>query len=115
MIILSAILIGFLLLAVFLINSLYSDLEDINSSNKKSNLSYSNVENNLLNASKKYYRKHKNVYIITTDDLLEENFITTNELIPQNESSPCDGYVEIDEDSSFQAYISCTNYETEGY
>ena len=111
---------GILLLAVIvvaiLVNTLYNDLSSSlpNSDDNKTGSTYEQVEENLVNAAKRYYRAHKDEAgdLIVSEDLIAEGYITVQKLTVNNDI--CDGYVLVD-DEVFTPYITCTNYETEGY
>ncbi len=116
MIILCCILVGFLLLVVVLVNQLYSGVEQMEYENsEKYGYSYKEIEKNVEEAAKKYYQKNKSVVMITTEELLLEDYLTSSKLIPLNHSEPCIGYVNVLENNNFETYISCEEYETEGY
>ena len=116
MIVLCCILIGFLLLTVVLVNQLYSDIDELErNTSEKYGYSYREIEDNLENAAKNYYKKNKGLTIIMSDDLLENNYITVSKLKPLNHDEPCIGYVEVIDNKNFKAYISCEEFETEGY
>ncbi len=115
MIILCCILGSFLILVVVLVNQLYSGIEQLEAENERYGYSYQEIENNLENAAKSYYRKNNSAVLIMSDDLLLEDYITSIKLTPVNSSEPCIGYVTVSEDKTFDAYISCENYETVGY
>lgn len=116
MIILCCILAGFLLLVVVLVNQLYSGIEQMEyETNEKYGYSYKEIEKNLEEAAKKYYRKNKSAVMITSEDLLLEDYISSSKLTPLNSSEPCIGYVNVEDNNIFEAYISCEEYETEGY
>ena len=115
MIILCCILVGFLLLVVVLVNQLYSGLEEINIKDNNYGYSYKEIENNLKNAAKKYYQKNNTLVMITTEDLLLEEYITSDKLTPNESTEPCIGYVNVIDNKTFEPYISCENYETVGY
>ena len=111
---------GILLLAVIivaiLVNTLYNDLSSSlpNNDSDKNASTYEQVEENLANAAKRYYRAHQKEAgdLIVSEDLIAENYITVQKLTVN--SDICDGYVLV-EDDIFTPYITCTNYETEGY
>ncbi len=116
MIVLCCILIGFLLLVVVLVNQLYSGVEKMNYNvSEKNGYSYKEIENNLVLSAKEYYKKNKDSVMIMSDDLLIEKYISSSKLTPLNKDEPCIGYVTVSADKSFKAYISCEDYETEGY
>ncbi len=115
MLFLSALLLFFVLLIAVLVNNLYSGLEkdNLNSNTTKSN-TYEQVEKNLSEAAKRYYKIHKSEVkeLIVSDMLLEEKYIDMKKLTVDNDI--CEGYVIISE-NTFIPYISCAEYETEGY
>ena len=117
MLVFCAIIIAFLILTVILINQLYSGLEKNEKQEEKTNYTYKEVEENLKLAAKNYYKKHKDeeIEIVLSEDLLLEKYITEEQLTPTKEQFPCAGYVEIEDVVKYNSYISCDNYETEGY
>ena len=116
MIILCCILVGFLLLIVVFVNQLYTGLEKAEVENNENyGYSYKDIESNLKNAAKNYYRKNKSLVIITSEELLLEEYITSSKLTPLHSSEPCIGYVNVIDNNNFESYISCEDYETEGY
>ncbi len=114
MLVLCAILVGFLLLVVILVNRLYSNLEVLNKNAEAPGYTYATIESKLETKAKEYYKENKKTKIITTDELIKDGYLTTKQLMAKNESSPCIGYVSVEGDD-FKAFISCENYETEGY
>ena len=115
MIILSCILVGFLLLVVVLVNQLYSGVEQMEfENNEKYGYSYKDIEQNLKDAAKRYYRKNNTLVMITSEELLNEEYITISKLTPID-GEPCIGYVNVVDNKNFEAYISCEDYETAGY
>ncbi len=116
MIILCCILIGFLILAVVMINQLYTDLQDVEQDNQRHyGYTYSEIEANMVNSAKKYFKNNKEVLYITSDELLQNNYITSIELTPYKKGEPCIGYVQVEDGIHFKSYISCEEYETNGY
>lgn len=114
MLILCCILIGFLLLAIVLANQLYNGVGKMNEEAIKNvGYSYEAIEQNLLKASQRYYKKHKSSTILSSD-LIEEGFLSKQELTPKNQITPCIGYTTVT-DTKFTPYISCEDYETIGY
>ena len=110
MIVLCCILIGFLLLVVVLVNKLYSDVEEMTTTNsERYGYSYKEIENNLKEAAKNSYEKNKDCVMIMTD------YLTSSKLTPLNKTEPCIGYVTVENKNTFKAYISCEEYETDGY
>ena len=68
MIVLCCILIGFLLLTVVLVNQLYSDIDELErNTSEKYGYSYREIEDNLENAAKNYYKKNKGSTIIMSE------------------------------------------------
>lgn len=115
MLIFCSILIGFLLLIVVLVNNLYSGVKQLNNEPiETQGYSYKEIEKNLKEAAKKYFEKNKEIDIISSDDLLIEEYITEEKLIPKAENNPCSGYVN-KTNQSLEPFISCEKYETEGY
>ena len=114
------------ILAAVLINQLYSaiplnNLEESTQNNSNSDTanstnynSYKQIENNLKTAAISYYLKNKdNVEeIIVSEELISEGYLKESQL--QTNDDTCLGYVII-EDNTFSPYITCENYETEGY
>lgn len=116
MIVLCCILVGFLLLVVVLVNKLYSDVEEMTTTNsERYGYSYKEIENNLKEAAKNYYKKNKDSVMIMSDDLLLTDYLTSSKLTPLNKTEPCIGYVTVENKNTFKAYISCEEYETDGY
>lgn len=113
MIILSAIILFFVILESILISNLYSKLEMPETNKPSSSLTYTQIEENLKQASKQYYKKYKTDIgnIILSEDLIKSGYLKKNKLSTSNDT--CEGYVIIDED--FMPFITCANYETEGY
>lgn len=116
MLIFCAILIGFLLVVVILVNKLYSGLEK-QQSNIATKNNYQNIETKLKKAAQKYYQEidDDTITVISSDELLEEKYLTNQQLTPPNSKIPCTGYVIVKLKDSFIPYISCQDYETEGY
>lgn len=115
MIIFCAIIVGFLILVVILVNNLYKGLQNDTSVPTKKSYTYSEVENNLKNAAKKYHNLYEDIELIEANDLLIENLINDDKLTPLGEKSPCDGYVIVETANVLKSYISCEKYETKGY
>ncbi len=118
MIVFCCILIGFLLLVVILVNSLYSDLSKTEKKiEEEQGFSYKEVESHLKDAAKKYYRDNKGEELeyINAEDLLNLNYISKEQLTPSKENDYCTGYVTITDEVVFRSYITCDNYETEGF
>jgi len=112
MLFLTSILVLAMLVVVVLVNSLYNSLEGTKSSEEKpKSYSYQEVEKNLSDAAKRYYKKEES-NLITSDDLMENKYIDIKKLTAG--SDICEGYVLVEE-KEFTPFITCTNYETEGY
>ncbi len=115
MLFIMAILLFFVLLIAALINNLYSGLTpQTPTKNETSKLTYTEVEKNLVDASKRYYNNHSHEVksLITSDTLINEKMINTSNMTVNGDV--CEGYVIIN-DKTFTPYIKCTNYETKGY
>ena len=108
MIIFSSIIIIALALVYMLINNLYKELEG-----PSTTPSYSTIEKKLENAAKKYFsiRENEDVDMVVSEELVDEKLINEKTLTLNGDK--CTGYVIKNE--SLKAYISCDNYETEGY
>lgn len=123
MLILVAVLLSFLLIAVFFIIQLSKDLGDtIQSINGK--VTYNDVESNIKNAAITYFEKYYDAQIsngtitITTNNLLKYKILNNKKLIPTEEDNECKGYVLVYKDNldtKFDSYIKCEHYETVGY
>ncbi len=113
MLVLCGILIAFLLLIVILVNQLYSGLESIYSD--KNGYEYEQIERNVEESSKKYFQKHKDKSYVDSDELILESFLSRDELMPYNKENPCIGYTIKEKEAVLKTYISCEDYETEGY
>ena len=110
----------FIALIIAIIGIKKFGLLDGNNSKLKNN--YSQIENKLVEASKKYIsEKYNNVLnedilIIRISNLKENNYINN---IKDEEGNSCSGYVEVYKNSSskilYKSYIKCINYKTEGY
>ena len=108
MIIFSSIIIIALALVYMLISNLYKELEG-----PQETESYQNIEKNLVNAAKKYFsiRIHSDSNMVVSEGLIDEKLISEKKLSLNGDV--CTGYVLKEE--TLKAYISCNNYETEGY
>ncbi len=121
------ILLLFLCIAVFFIIQASKGLEDIGESNNaivEEEVSYSEIEENVKDASLLYVDAYYEEGIktgtitITTDNLKKFNMLSIDDLIPVGEKNSCNGYSLVkNEDNSLvvSAYIKCSNYETNGY
>ena len=119
MIFLSAVILFFVIVAAIMVSNLYSDLNlssDNNSgsnSNSSSEYTYTEIEQHLSDAARRYYRTHSDdgSAIVISEDLVELNYLRSSQLETDNDT--CEGYAVIADD--FKAYITCSYYETEGY
>lgn len=83
-------------------------------------LTYSVVENNLIEASKDYVDDNYNgdIYSDTTikiSRLIKEGYIST---IRDSDNNECSGYVMVTKASGvteYSPYLKCSEYETQGY
>ena len=110
----SAIIFFFMILAVVLINNMYQGLTGESPTSKAStrNYSYTDIEKNLKNAAKKYVTKTKDTSdLIISDELIAEKYLSEKEM--QTENDECSGYVLVDE--NYEPFITCNDYETQGY
>ena len=124
MLVFSAIIFLFVILAFILINNLYKELPDLTESpetynqstsvvkNESNDNSYELIERKLSNAAKRFIAITKeDRKIILSDDLLMGKYITESSL--KTSDDICSGYVDIN--NGYKAYILCNKYETEGY
>ena len=105
MLFLSAILLFFVLLIAVLVGQLYENVGNENSN------AYKKVEQNLLRAARRYYKDQESEYV-SSDELVLEDYLSLKDLTVNDDI--CEGYVIMSE-KSFESYISCKYYETEGY
>lgn len=113
MIFLSAIIFVFVIVAAVMVNNLYSEL-DLNQESSPSNAyTYEQIESNLSAAAQRYYKTHSDDVstIVISEDLVKLDYLRSFQL--QTKDDSCEGYVVIAD--GFKAYITCSNYETEGY
>ena len=102
-------------LAFFLIGSLWSIAIIYNKKVKK----YKNLENKLVELTKKYtansfdYPKNKKSIYITYSDLKDEGLIKELKV----KDKKCNGYVEVTNNKviEYKAYIDCNVYKTHGF
>ena len=99
-----------------MINNLYSQLDlsqDSSNSSSSTDYTYQQIESNLSAAAKRYYKTHTDdaSTIVISEDLVELGYLKSSQLQTKNDA--CEGYAVIADD--FKAYITCSNYETEGY
>ena len=112
MIFICAILLFCVILVAVMINYLY---EGVTSSGKTTTAgSYTQVEKNLKIAAERYYRhlNDESINLIVSEDLFVEEYLTEAKMTVDDDF--CTGYVLIEE-NVFTPYITCSNYETEGY
>lgn len=110
----AAIIFFFVILAVVVANNLYEGLPSnpLSESQTKKEKSYQDIENSLRNAAKKYVIKTRETSdIIISDELISSQFITVDELTLKGDT--CSGYVITG--NNYATYITCNNYETQGY
>ena len=112
MLFICAILLFCVILVAVMINYLYEGITS-NGTSTTTN-SYTQDEKNLKIAAERYYRKldDENVNLIVSEDLFAEEYLTEEKMTVDNDV--CTGYVLIEE-NTFTPYITCDNYETEGY
>ena len=124
MLILCAILIFFLMVAVFFIVQLSESLGDVFQDSIMGQVSYTVVEENIEKATKDYMDKYYEYEIgtgtitVTVDNLLKYEMIKSINLKPSEEEDSCTGYSLVEKKNStlvVEAYIKCSNYETNGY
>ena len=116
MIFLSAVIFFAVIVAAVMINNLYSQLDlsqDSSNSSSSTDYTYQQIESNLSAAAKRYYKTHTDdaSTIVISEDLVELGYLKSSQLQTKNDA--CEGYAVIADD--FKAYITCSNYETEGY
>lgn len=74
--------------------------------------SYSNLENTLMEAGKRYFAINNKSFVVTSNVLIKENYINS---LTDNNYNNCSGYVRKNHDN-YKAYIKCgRNYLTTGY
>ena len=141
MLIYVGILCCFLLLAAFLINQLYADLEKQSQTSTETDVIepvveekeetqqivdleyYLQLENNLKIATLEYmnnnpYDLSQNILNVSLETLVDAGYIDS--LYDQIDNQVCQGYSNVlngDENVKYEvrAYIKCSNYTTEGY
>lgn len=123
MLILIAVLLTFLLVAVFFITQLSNVLGDsLQSMHGK--ITYSDVEDHIKAAATSYMQEFYKQEIgsgtitVTTDNLLKYEILDASELKPTDEKNSCKGYVLVNKENEtllFTPYITCSGYETKGY
>ena len=115
MLFICAIIFFCVILAAVMINRLYQSISpNILDSEKNTSTSYEQVEKNLASAARIYYNRQKeeDISLIISEDLISEGYLKESKLTVKDDV--CSGYV-IVADNTFTPYISCENYETEGY
>ncbi len=116
MILLSAILLAFLLVTVFMVSRLYQGVT-ADEKDSGSDYSYREVEENLLDAGISYYEDYysdEEQVIVTSSTLIRHQYLHSRDLKAKGESHSCSGYVKF-LDGKGKAYITCSDYETSGY
>ena len=89
-----------------------------NNFNNNSNFSYSELENRMNEAAKRYYQNtygNGELSTISSYTLLSRGYIS--ELLDEN-NRVCSGYTKVskyNDTISFVSYINCPNYKTPGY
>lgn len=113
MLFICAVLFFCVILAAVLINQLYSSLPIGNLENTSSD-NYAQIEKNIKEAAQIYYRKNEDESrsLITSEELILEGYLKESKMRIGKDS--CTGYVII-ENNTYSPYITCENYETEGY
>jgi len=112
------VIMSFVLLVVMLVNDLYANFptETESAISNTSTNNYKQIENNLYKAANKYYLKYKNSLtngnVITSEILINEYYLDKEDMMVNTDE--CTGYALVYNDS-LKTYISCDNYETEGY
>lgn len=77
-----------------------------------SEFSYSNLENTLLSAGKRYFTANNGTSYVSSDTLIKENYINS---LSDSNYNKCTGYVKKTDDN-YKSYIKCANsYQTSGY
>lgn len=124
MLIYCGILFFFLLVAIFFIIQLSNSLGDALKGSLSDNVSYATVEENVKNSAVLYMNEYyKNeigtgTITVTVDNLLKYKMLEESDLIPSDEKTSCKGYALVKKENSsiiVTPYISCLNYETNGY
>lgn len=84
-------------------------------------ISYENVEDTLIDASKKYVEDRYNNDLVQNETILRVSHLIKNgylSTIRDTKSKECSGYVMVvknEEDVSYYPYLKCSNYTSEGY
>lgn len=100
------------LFVAVMINNLYDGLTETQKPDTAPK-TYVDVEDKLEEAARVFHRRHEEYgNLIISEDLLDEGYITEEDLTVNGDF--CSGYILI-ENNTFSSYISCNNYETEGY
>ncbi len=123
MLILCAIILFFLLVAVFFILQLSNGVGEI-FREIQGQVTYVTVEENVKSAASEYIEKYYHEEIgsgtitVTTNNLKEYNLLNESELQPSEEKTTCKGYALVSKENGelqFTPYIVCDHYATEGY
>lgn len=124
MLILCAVLLFFLMVAVFFIIQLSNSLGDVLRDSVVGSVSYATVEENVEIAAKDYMNTYYKEEIgtgtitVTVDNLLKYEMITESNLKPSEETNACTGYALVKKENNelvIDSYIKCSNYETNNY
>lgn len=124
MLVLCAVLLFFLMIAVFFIIQLSNSLGDVLRDSMVGKVTYAMVEETVENAAKDYidtYYKEEigtGTITVTVDNLLKYEMITENDLKPSDETNSCTGYALVKKENgelNVDSYIKCSNYETNNY
>lgn len=124
MLIYCAILLFFLLIAIFFIVQLSRSLGDTLKDAIAEVVTYSEVEENIKSAAKSYMEKYYHeemgtgTITITADNLLKYDMLDEKSLTPTEEKKSCIGYALVKKDNNEQkisSYIKCKDYETNNY
>ena len=124
MLVYCAILLFFLLIAIFFVIQLSKSLGDTFKESIGGSVTYSNVEENIESATSSYIEKYYHekigtgIITITTENLLKYKIIDEYKLTPSEEETPCVGYALVKQENNeltISSYIKCKNYETNDY
>lgn len=123
MLILMAVLLSFLLVAIFFVIQLSNALGDTFQT-MHGKVTYTDVEDTIKAAATSYinefyeYEIGSGTITVTTENLIKYEILDASKLKPTDEKSSCKGYVLVSKDKEallFAPYITCDNYETKGY
>ena len=125
MIFYTAIIVLFLLIAIYLIYNLYGNFkkEVIDSPNKNKKITYSEMETDLTRAGIKYVEEYYtrelgiDTITVTVENLVSNGLV--NQPKDEKKGTDCSGYVLVAQDENGivngNAYLKCSNYTTNGY